>query len=851
MAKELNTTVYDDVTRDIGVLTCSDEMWGHWMDGDPNGAARLTAVFPYNEHMDNSISLWGVKQGAGISHKGYVDCRIVNGTFLYSTDSIVSTELAQSVKVDSSWPLNGHPKYGKIGYNITPSPGMWGTEGSYYNYLVYDLQYNDVCMLPTVTWIDPNDSLHQFSPVTLDIASMKEMLENDELDGLVPVRININDVRVRIQPQDDRQGMFRGPGNYDWRYKLICDTIGDTPLSDIMIQQIEYNGPNTEPDEYPYDVMDKTLLNIYNSNYSGRDDWNNQRIGYLASYNVNNLMASIQDRQTYSYDFVHLTSGCTVDDISWHTELHFYAMDVENYIITELTNSTAVPIDTRTVLGFSYYVIDSKPYEMSDAEAFVKICLHEIASVGYWFAEDSTHVNDDLGSEGTGVGIYLPEFDAMGYTTGRYFTGEDIATAPNADMESVREELDYDPDFTPDDDDEGDDGEEGKRTGDWSYTFNNISVGVSGKFFSLTETDINRVFGWLRGTWDDSGTLRGNIDYDGINGGEWITSVKQFPIEIPHDNNDLALKLAWKPIQYDAGGGSMANVLCKEFDYNAGNCTYDLGQIKIDNSIIGHGDFRGYSRTALFVRLPFYGDYELDINRYYPNQFKVKAVVDFPNGVGMYYMMTQKDNNWYVMDTAEFRIGIDIPVSAVANGTYQADMYNAMSNLTQAKFNRRMNALKGVAKTAGGAIEGAFYGANGAFAGVPSGAGVGAALGGANEFINTGQNLVNDTFDITRKQYDIDHAVPAASQLGGSSPFCTLIQDLKVSLITFKPRMDGDWSTYKPIYASTIGYACRKYDVLSQFKGYTEVDNVNLSGINCTSQEKSIIIKMLQNGVYL
>lgn len=513
------------------------------------------------------------------------------------------------------------------------------------------------------------------------------------------------------------------------------------------------------------------------------------------------------------------------DDVSYHWETDVYSEGND---------------DSDTVYTYTKLVIDNYDSEKweDEAHAYYGAILHECAYFGMKFAStESLARTGNIGSTGDGIGLYLPIFTAQMHTTGLYKTAQEFADDDNVDNDSARD-FDFEPDAPDDDDDGGADGEDGKRTGNWTYSLHDITVPLSQKYFVLDNANMAHVFDWLRGTYDEHGNLKGNLDYDGINGGEWITGIKWYPIDIPKQNELQPVKLAWKPLTYDTGGGTPATIYGYEHEYDSSVCTYNLGSIVINNSVIGHGDFRGISKTALYLRLPFYGDLPLDVSKYYPKTMRVEAVVDFVNGVGTYYVETYENGSWFVMDIADFKFGIDIPVSTIANGTYQQSVYNAVCELEQAKFQNMVSMGKGIAKTGGKVVFGAMTG------------GLGGALTGLAEgAIELGIQKIANDMRIGQMEYNIEHEVPKTATVGGASPFTAMMQYMKPKIIAMKPHLSADYD--HTIYAHTVGHACRKYGKLSEFTGLTVCDNVDLKGFDATPTEKALILQQLQNGVYM
>ena len=704
-----------------------------------------------------------------------------------------------------------------------------------------DMEWKSWCILPYITLGKiENNELTEKSLTLADTDGLQNNLQDYLDEGYVPVKIDMSSMYygdATGQTVRSRLGMYQS---------IIPILVG---MSDIKMTQDVYDwySTNTEstiqsnwvyyiqPD-YGHDLaIGQAPFTAY---VTGTGTWQDITSPYYnppeATYRGEQTLGMIVTATVGAYEnetlkAVNYKSCATIqefDDVSYHWETVVYQSGQES----------ADTVYTYTQLVIDNY--DSEKWE-DEAHAYYGAILHECAHFGMKFASSGNLAEyGNLTSSGNGIGLYIPVFTEQMHTTGLYKTGQDFVDDENVDSDSARD-FDFNPDAPEDDDDGGADGEDGKRTGNWNYSLHDISIPLSQKYFVLDTANMNHVFDWLRGAVDEQGHLVGNLDYDGINGGEWITGIKWYPIDIPKSNELQALKLAWKTLQYETeGGGTPATVFAHEHNYDTSVCTYNLGSIVINNSVIGHGDFRGLSKTALYLRLPFYGDLPLDISKYYPKSMKVEAVVDFVNGVGTYYISTYEKGSWVVMDIADFKFGIDVPVSTVANGTYQQSVYNAVCALEQAKFQNMISMGKGVAKTGGKVIFGAMTG------------GVGGALTGLAEgAIELGIQKTANDMRIGQMEYNIEHEVPKTATIGGSSPFTAMMQYMKPKVIAMQPHMSADYN--HTIYAHTVGHACRKYGKLSTFTGLTVCDNVDLKGFDATPTEKSMILQQLQNGVYL
>ena len=81
---------------------------------------------------------------------------------------------------------------------------------------------------------------------------------------------------------------------------------------------------------------------------------------------------------------------------------------------------------------------------------------------------------------------------------------------------------------------------------------------------------------------------------------------------------------------------------------------------------------------------------------------------------------------------------------------------------------------------------------------------------------------------------------------GTATPQTALYLPKNPYLIVYSPEVIAP-----PDYGHTVGYACEIDTALNAVSGFAVFSNVDLTGINCTDEEKRIIKRYLENGVYL
>ena len=450
--------------------------------------------------------------------------------------------------------------------------------------------------------------------------------------------------------------------------------------------------------------------------------------------------------------------------------------------------------------------------DMKDAPSYgaavKRAVLHEVAFIGVYFAETRTLASSDpLGSASTGAGIYYPE-KIGGVTTGRYFTGEDIKNAPNADA-TTSDVFKYSPLPTSD-------------TGDFSTVINKGTIGAGVKYYSLTEAQMNNLATWLNTTYTPTDETQLIQDFKGVNPADYITTVMYYPFDVPiSPGADEVLRVG----KIDASG-----VTGRVLEYTYGDL-YDFGYYDIPE----HGNFIDYMRK-ISVFIPFCGTVDLDPLVWTGKRLTVKMAVDFPTGVCTAYLF--RDTG--VFDTISGAVGVPLPLSALANGDYQVSIINQMAQKNQATIGGITRAGSGIASIAGGALD---LKAGGSM----SAGNIASIAGGA---ISAAGGIAQTVVGLPNLEYNIEHTQPAISQVSGGSPFINCGTDFRVKVLICTPVLAAGYSA--DAYGKSTGFATCKQGILSSVSsGYTECAGADLSGINATSTEKAMIFNALKSGVFI
>lgn len=688
--------------------------------------------------------------------------------------------------------------------------------------LAYDIKPNALCLYSTVMVFDrdtPSSAPTERALSTLagyiDAGAKRDVciIRNEMYRGTGATRINTAETIPTFTPPYP-DGL------------LLADTSSFIPIPDGQTYLKSLIADTAGGHDWRSDVIYRPFYTRYQAKlYSGANDNN---ANYQMSIGFTNAMSKTQ-----------ITTGTAVisganrisaqllrcnyepkyfDDVAYQWEN--VAFDVTNqievqngYDISGLANSDVIRYYTRLK------ILDYKGNTRGKAlELAVK---HELAYIGFYFTDTRARAESAvLGSSGDGVGVYLPE-KIGGVTTGRYFTGDEIKNVPYADADSASA-FPYEPEMT------------GADSGDLETHLHSDFVHGSAQWYALNDLDMYFLSQWLNTTYKPDVT-QFTEDFKGVNPSDYIVSVKYYPFDVPALATTEALSVGGVAVEVNNVGITPA---LHDREYGTGSNSYfDLGSFTIAPPYI-YGDFRD-TYMKLLVYIPWCGFTTIDSALFMqsPNgayhTIKCALSIDFATGaaLGMIY----RDDT--LIECVNGTVGVDIPLSAVANGTYQNAIKQTEISLKNAKTQQISAALSMAGAVAGGVVSAA----TGNVVGL--GAAATAFVSGAvkNEQLNT---------NIENLQYQLTHTAPAVGDVSSASPFNGALSEQTAKIYIFRASMLPGFD--KTEYAKTTGHACCKQGILSEISsGYTECAGADLSGINCTATEKSMIFAALKSGVII
>lgn len=224
----------------------------------------------------------------------------------------------------------------------------------------------------------------------------------------------------------------------------------------------------------------------------------------------------------------------------------------------------------------------------------------------------------------------------------------------------------------------------------------------------------------------------------------------------------------------------------------ADNAVIDLGSCTFTTKFKSFLDYSPYTEARLYI--PYCGVIPIDTAEFMGHEISAKMIVDIVTGACTVLIYKDKIITYYAQGTC----GVSIPFTGTDSAQFAQSVLGSVIN--------------GAVDVVGGGLSGD----------------AGRIASGAGELFS-------------------GFATPVKYAMGGSStPSCGNWQPQYAYFIIDRPA---------PIppddYGHCVGYACEIYDTLSNFSGYTVINNADLSGFAATETEKEMIKSLMQDGIYL
>lgn len=470
---------------------------------------------------------------------------------------------------------------------------------------------------------------------------------------------------------------------------------------------------------------------------------------------------------------------------------------------------------------------------MSDDD-ITKGIRKQLASFGLFFVDSVNDINLALDNDKTFLGILK---DGVGY--GDYSHGSKNREQAQWNWDSM-EENDYDPDnpptpspFIPDPNSYNDGMDLSQLDGFETAT----------QRYNLYKAQAHQVFAALWSVWDpfdesdpDLNTAQIDLKTKKMfltnNPLDCVIGLKYFPVpaDMIGTGSDTPVKLG--ALTLHQAGSSSVEIQCKMAQ---NSYIHDCGSVYCAPQ---YQDYSGISDSwidqyvGFELYLPFCGSVKLDTATYIGKWVNVQYHIDYITGACTAYIGIPSAVNRSVSEFMEIRSGncaIDVPISGIQQATLEANMFNATQQLKGA-------ALRGVSSVVGNLIS---------TAGKAAAKDIGGAVSAGFSTVGAIAGSVNE---IQSAKFELQHTQLPARMIGSASALSGAEGYLSPMLIVTEPRL----IEVPDNYGHTVGFACMRYGKLKDISsGYTEINSVDLDGIACTAEEKSIIRSVLAGGIYL
>jgi len=435
----------------------------------------------------------------------------------------------------------------------------------------------------------------------------------------------------------------------------------------------------------------------------------------------------------------------------------------------------------------------------------------QLASFGMFFVDDIDDLNLALDDDKTFLGILK---NGVGY--GDYSSGDKNREQDQWNWNTM-EENNYDPNTPPEPPD--------PNIYDTASQLNTPSRCASGtKYYVLNAAGVENLVGEL---WKAQESIPSDTSYMDFNNEQYLS------------NNPIDMIVSCKryPLVPLKASESEPLVLGQYQTHVLGYVLSDTTTwINLGSKLI-YKHFKNYLdyQTKIVLYIPFCGMINLDPSVWMGQTVNVYMAVDYITGSCTAYIIRDSDKVIYA--TAEGNCSVDLPVTGLQAATIEGQLLRSKSSLDSSKLMIGAKILGGVT---------AF-----AIAATTGGTGAAAApavIGGVTTIAST----ISDAYKINQLNYDLHHTDAPVQQIGSSSPLNAWSGELECRLYVYYPAVDPD--TDDAAYAHSIGNATVQQGAIGSFGStgeYAVFTNADLSDINCTDSEKTMISNALTSGVYL
>lgn len=474
----------------------------------------------------------------------------------------------------------------------------------------------------------------------------------------------------------------------------------------------------------------------------------------------------------------------------------------------------------RKVDSVSVRLIPWRTYDSDSKQDFIDYARKQAAYLGFPFTDYNSNMIDNPDT------TYLPEIDSNGVTTGNYALASTQPDYINAEWTTdVYNKTPYNPkNDKADDPNIYDDNKTVLNTLSTIYDrFTNEYIlngtqllALKNKLYTTISSEVDSSF------WSSQKFLTNNpLDV--------VKGLTFYPFDVANkapntgslDNDTIVLGAI--------NTGVSATALIDSFIViDCGSCTYF--------PVYGVNDFRSYAPySTAELHIPYCGSVEISPELYLNHVISVKMLVDLKTGAAL--SLIYRDG--MSVDSVGGTVGITIPISGIERETLAAAEHQALSQYKTAR------------NTAIGNIASFALDNKNLISNVGSFGIVGAAMSAGSMLKKSSQaaNVANSLQNVENAQYDLQHIEVPYKTIGTASSVTSYANEPYCRLIIKRPVMLDGYS--QSDFGHCYGFATNKTGVVSDFSGYTQFANVDLSGVNCSESMKAQIKSIMLSGVRL
>lgn len=246
-----------------------------------------------------------------------------------------------------------------------------------------------------------------------------------------------------------------------------------------------------------------------------------------------------------------------------------------------------------------------------------------------------------------------------------------------------------------------------------------------------------------------------------------------------------------------------------------------------------YNDFRDYTDTEVMLFLPYCGTMRLNAADVVGGTLHVQYAIDFASGgVNAYVDLTTHDGFQYPIGVMSGCVGADIPLTASNATQIAARIASGALNFANIFEDAEKSSINNGLGIAAGALTGNVPGI------------VGGAVNEAYLYIDTANKVAQTALNAPQAK------ATAMPMMAGGRGFGAFGQPT-TAYVQIRRGLYAEGKTPSSTWVNTFAHATDKPVTVGGCKGFTQFSNVDVSGLTCTSDERSQIKALLESGIYI